>query len=1541
MSNPIQTINLADNINAAIHKINQNFQNAQGLTEEEVIDLILAELNKLTDDKGFTESEIRAFLASTTLDLGSNKILYSNVFSTVGDLPDASTYHGMFAHVHATGAAYFAHGGQWIELAKKSDVGTSDFDGDYNSLTNKPFIPSDLEDLDDVQFNSPVLVGHVLKWDGTKWTNLEDSSGGGGGPTDPGENGTSFYQATIYQRSTTQPATPSGGTFDFPSVTLTPPSGWSGTIPEGDDDLWACNFLFRDYLSQQGTITATDWSEPYRLAGLIDVNSNGESYAQLSIYRRWSPPQNDSGAVLLSPEGGSFDFDPSSNSPLTPPTDWYLTPPSVEDQPGDLYISAGIATTNGLDEGVTLDTNISWSQPQKTSTGLDGQPGRSIFEKAVYRRVQKPAGWSVGDDLPAPPKPVGGFFNFGEEIFGKTPPDVPAPLDDAEGNEGVWYAGVPPWDPTSGEPAGDVWSSVYAFSVVGDTGTDVAVDENWSEPTIGILESVSTYQKSLYARSTNKPTTDFTDNNVIYSFTHDKFLTVSGDSEAVNGIDGLPLWYEEPPELDLDNPMPLWSVTTTASMIGYLGEDRDLTFSDIKLALNYAIDAENGYSFVQLSVYKWSNTDLANNAGTPSGGSFDFSTKTFTQPSGWSKTIPDNPDENDENMKLYVSSGIASTQPNSGDSTDPIVVDDVIVWSTPDVTTAGGSGRDGRSTFRAVIVQRTTTNPPSSPTGGFVNFGADAVTRTQAEAAAANVTSNGILTIAGNSLVPPDGWYDTVAEIPTDEAPDGKIWAVEYQFATDGDTGVEVGGTWSAPYEDHNNGEDGYSTFSASVYKRSANKPAATGGKWGPVGAVYSFTDDEIVFTAQNIADGWSENPQESNTNLDPLWLCRATATTKGLTGTDATLTWSEPVKVSSDGKNGDPGSGIVVDLTNENHSITARFDGTLYPNSLDGASTSVQAFNGDDAIDLTNETISISSNVDQGNGPNNVNWTTTGLSTSITHVGANIDEFTLTFGVLNRSAVFTLTKIKAAAPGQPATVYRLISSASVIKANSNNTVHTPSTLTITKQKVVGGNAPAATTDGYLFLYGNGDTLVASSGDSESIDDYIIEDSTTQLRAVYEVGGVIVDEETIPIVFDGSNGGSGIVIDLTNENHSIVANNNGVAYNYDGAKTTFNAYDGDDVINIPEEDISVTPPSSSSNVEYSLSNGNKTLDVTKMANTVREATLTFTVSADSTTKAKGRSATFTLTKINDGENGQPATVYRLINSASVIKSNPNNTEHEPSKIFATAFKYTGGQEPEIALTGTTLILKTNDSDTEVVSESDGTLSWDVVDGTTSVSIELWVPDTNGVMVDQENIPVVFDGTDSGEVTVPPRFESGYVYYQVADASANGPQGDALPAATSFTFIGSGGNSGTDGVFDGLTDNWSANPPGSTNLEGTFWAARFTAFEDTAGGGVATSANGNLHFSTPFKNYSFNGLVTFENLEGELANMDPDTARITTIDGGKITTGELDADLVKIRKLTASSTTGARTMVTQDGVEVYSAGGTNNEGILRVKLGKLS
>lgn len=54
-------------------------------------------------------------------DFGDARLKFSNVYNAVADLPSASSYHGMFAHVHTTGGAYYAHAGNWIELANKSD----------------------------------------------------------------------------------------------------------------------------------------------------------------------------------------------------------------------------------------------------------------------------------------------------------------------------------------------------------------------------------------------------------------------------------------------------------------------------------------------------------------------------------------------------------------------------------------------------------------------------------------------------------------------------------------------------------------------------------------------------------------------------------------------------------------------------------------------------------------------------------------------------------------------------------------------------------------------------------------------------------------------------------------------------------------------------------------------------------------------------------------------------------------------------------------------------------------------------------------------------------------------------------------------------------------------------------------------------------------------------------------------------------------------------------------------------------------------------
>ena len=53
------------------------------------------------------------------------------LYANLSDLPSATDYHGAFAHVHATGKAYYAHSGAWVELVNidNGTVTATTFDG--------------------------------------------------------------------------------------------------------------------------------------------------------------------------------------------------------------------------------------------------------------------------------------------------------------------------------------------------------------------------------------------------------------------------------------------------------------------------------------------------------------------------------------------------------------------------------------------------------------------------------------------------------------------------------------------------------------------------------------------------------------------------------------------------------------------------------------------------------------------------------------------------------------------------------------------------------------------------------------------------------------------------------------------------------------------------------------------------------------------------------------------------------------------------------------------------------------------------------------------------------------------------------------------------------------------------------------------------------------------------------------------------------------------------------------------------------------------
>jgi len=104
--------------------------------------------------------------ALTYIDGADGKLKYSNFFDELSDLPDVSTHHGMFAHVHSEAHGYFAHA-SWIQLL---DTGSS---------------IGELTDVDMTVGGGP-SEGQVLKWNATNsaWEPANDlNEGGGGGGT--------------------------------------------------------------------------------------------------------------------------------------------------------------------------------------------------------------------------------------------------------------------------------------------------------------------------------------------------------------------------------------------------------------------------------------------------------------------------------------------------------------------------------------------------------------------------------------------------------------------------------------------------------------------------------------------------------------------------------------------------------------------------------------------------------------------------------------------------------------------------------------------------------------------------------------------------------------------------------------------------------------------------------------------------------------------------------------------------------------------------------------------------------------------------------------------------------------------------------------------------------------------------------------------------------------------------------------------------------------------------------------------------------------
>ena len=156
----------------------------------------------------------------------------------------------------------------------------------------------------------------------------------------------------IFQRSSTQPSTPSGS----PGV----PSGWydDASSAPGTALLWASSGV------KPINVSNFTWSTPFRI--------EGESVAEVAVYRLNSN-------VGLT--GGTYNF---VTNTLTPPSGWLTSSPAITNNGDTIYRSSGIASGSAKETSaaVTFGPAVIFAQRNDGTDATDVESGLVYYNQA-------------------------------------------------------------------------------------------------------------------------------------------------------------------------------------------------------------------------------------------------------------------------------------------------------------------------------------------------------------------------------------------------------------------------------------------------------------------------------------------------------------------------------------------------------------------------------------------------------------------------------------------------------------------------------------------------------------------------------------------------------------------------------------------------------------------------------------------------------------------------------------------------------------------------------------------------------------------------------------------------------------------------------------------------------------------------------------------------------------------------------------------------------------------------------------------------------
>lgn len=186
----------------------------------------------------------------------------------------------------------------------------------------------------------------------------------------------------VYQQALSKPTTPSGGSIDTATGTLTPPVGWSISPTFTNTEITYQSQVTLQYNVNTGivNITAT-WSSVQESSQTF---SNGSSYVWALSGSQYIPNRNTvtvfqrstTGVAPSTPIGGNYEW---STGTLIPPSGWFITAPTGTYDP--LYQS----TANITSTRFNTTSTIVWNTPT-----FIAQPVGKIANTKITRAGTKP-----------------------------------------------------------------------------------------------------------------------------------------------------------------------------------------------------------------------------------------------------------------------------------------------------------------------------------------------------------------------------------------------------------------------------------------------------------------------------------------------------------------------------------------------------------------------------------------------------------------------------------------------------------------------------------------------------------------------------------------------------------------------------------------------------------------------------------------------------------------------------------------------------------------------------------------------------------------------------------------------------------------------------------------------------------------------------------------------------------------------------------------------------------------------------------------------